>query len=322
MRATFITGSPNAACSMFYADAFRGVDEITLYDDALDLYGIVLVMTYDHNLIKHIKHNFPHIKIGIIDPRSSEVYESTKLCDFIIVDSIEMEDYWRVSKKPIFRYVEYPNIPYMKKIHEDKSKITVGYHGNQGHLDCMSENVTPALSELGKKYKLELLVMHNGTTPTGKEKWHPDNITVTHIPWSMENYVRGLFQCDIGIVPNNLIHDVSVRNMVKISTGFNYNDDDYSLRFKMPSNPGRFVVFGKLGIPVVADFYPSALQYLKGDTGFVAHNESGWHYCLEKLITSKELRQKMGDSLQLLTMNEFDFKLQNKKLISFLESVL
>jgi len=306
---------------MFYADAFRDVDEITLYDNALGLYDVAFVMTYDHHLIKHIKQNFPHIKIGIIDPRSKEVYESTKLCDFIIVDSIEMEDYWRISKKPIFRYVEYPNIPYMKKVHEDKPKITVGYHGNQVHLGCMSENVTPALSELGRKYELELLVMHSGTPPIGNEKWYPDSVTVTHIPWSMENYARGLFRSDIGIVPNNLIHDTSVRNTVKISTGFNYNDDDYSLRFKMPSNPGRFVVFGKLGTPVVADFYPSALQYLKDDTGFVAHNVAGWYHCLEALIVSRELRQKMGDALQSLVMNEFDFRLQNKKLISFLESV-
>jgi len=320
MKIVFNTQQPYAPCSMFYTAAFQGIDDLVFYDNDFASYDVALFMTYDHEQIKHVKRRFPQLKVGIIDPRSSKVYDSTQYCDFIVIDSIEMEDFWRMSGKPIFRYIEYPNIPYVKKVHEQKDKIIIGYHGNQIHLACMAENVTPALSALGKKYNIELLVMHNGSPPRGNENWIPDNVSVRHIPWSMENYIHELGHSDIGIVPNNKIHDVSTKLLTKTNNNFNYTDDDYSLRFKMPSNPGRYVIFGKLGIPVVADFYPSALQYLKNDVGFVAHSKAGWHHCLEQLIISYNLRQKMGDKLQSLVREEFDFELQNKKLISFLKA--
>jgi len=181
----------------------------------------------------------------------------------------------------------------------------------------MATTITPVLTKLGKKYNIELLVMHNGSVPTGKEMWYPQNCKVRHVPWSMDNYLDELAKSDIGIVPNNMIHDTSFNKLTK-KNNFNFSEDDYSLRFKMPSNPGRFIIFGKLNVPTVADFYPSALQYMKGDEGFVAHNPSGWEYSLEKLIKSSSLRQQMGDCLQQLVINEFDFGLQNKKLLTFL----
>jgi glycosyltransferase involved in cell wall biosynthesis len=321
MKIVFNTSQPHAACSLFYIEALKGIKQVDFFNAQFENYDIALFMTYDHQIIKSVREKFPNLKIGIIDPRSNVVAPSTQYCDFVVIDSIEMEDYWRLSGKPIFRYVEYPNIPYYNKAHEDKQAITVGYHGNLIHLDCMSQNVTPALQSLGLKYDIELLVMYNGPSPTGKEVWYPKNVKVRHVPWSMENYINHLALSDIGIAPNNLTYDNEAKKVIKTKNNFNYNDDDYLIRFKMPSNPGRIVVFGKLGIPVIADFYPSALQYLKGDIGYVAHSAAGWEYCLEQLITSSKKRQTMGNSLQQLVRNKFDFEVQNKKFLSFLGSV-
>lgn len=321
MKINFLTAHPKAACSMFYADAFRSIDCMSYHDNNLEKYDVLLLMTYDHQAAKKIKELYPRSKLGIIDPRNYQVIESVKYCDFLVVDSIEMEDYWRLSKKPIFRYAEYPLIPYLKKEHKEKQTITIGYHGNQIHLDCMSETVTPALEELGKKYKIELAVMYNGDSPSGSEPWYPKNVSVKHIQWSMENYTKELSSCDIGLVPNNMLHDQSEKAERVTNKSYNYSPDDYSLRFKMPSNPGRFITFGMLGIPVVADFYPSALQYLDGSNGYVACNKDGWEYCIEKLILSSDLRQKLGDNLQSLVKEKFDFSKQNKNFLSFLESL-
>ena len=322
MKIVFNTTQRYAPCSMFYIDAFKRMKEMSFFDQNFDLYDIALFMTYDHEMVEHVRKLYPNLIIGIIDPRSHKVFKSTQHCDFLILDSIEMEDFWRVSRKPIFRYAEYPDIPYVKKTHEEKNKISIGYHGNQIHLECMAETTSRALTELGKKYDLELLVMHNGHPPNGKEAWYPKNVSVRHVPWRMENYINELGNCDIGIVPNNLVHNDTIKKAATTDNQFNYSLDDYSLRFKMPSNPGRFIVFGKLGIPVVADFYPSALQHLQNGTGFVAHNPGGWYYCLEKLITSRDLRQKMGESLQCLVKNKFDFDSQNEKLKLFFQSLL
>jgi glycosyltransferase involved in cell wall biosynthesis len=323
MKIDFVTTQPAAACSSFYSEALKRLPEVTLYDPDITDYDVVLVMTYDHHLVPKIKEINPRAKVGIIDPRSHLVMESAKACDFLVIDSVEMEDYWAAAKKPILRYVEYPDIRLLKKEHYQRDVVRIGYHGNQIHLDCMQDSVTPALSNLSQHHSIELVVMYNGSPPRSEEPWLPKGVRVKHVQWSMSNYEDELSKCDIGLVPNNLIHDASSKSMASLTRKYNYSQDDYSLRFKMPSNPGRFVVFGRLGIPVVADFYPSALQYLREDlkTGMVACNPSGWERCLERLITSHELRQEMGDRLQSLVVSEFDFEHQNKRLLNFLKTL-
>ena len=323
MKVNFFTTQPWAPCSQFYEAAFRRLEYMSFYDSKLENYDILLLMTYDHKIVKTVKERFPKIKIGIIDPRTSAVTESAKLSDFIIIDSTEMEDFWRVVKKPIFRYSEYPDIDYFQKEHEEKDKIVIGYHGNKIHLECMAQNVTQALTNLGKKYDLELLVMHNFSPPSGQEPWYPANIKVRHVPWSMKNYHLELSKADIGISPNNIIHDESTKALLQTHNNFNCHVDDYSLRFKMPSNPGRIIIFGKLGIPVVADFYPSAIELLtRNNNGYIAHSPSAWEHCLEELICSHSLRKKIGNNLQTTIKKEYDYEVQNKKITSFFKKIL
>lgn len=323
MLIDFFTTQPNAACSMFYSSALSRLSNVKLYDTNVSKYDVILVMTYDHKLLKQVRAASPNAKIGVLDPRNYSVLESTKYCDFIVIDSIEMEDYWAVADKPIFRYAEYPDIPTVRRLHKKRNGIKVGYHGNQIHLECMSESITPALSNLSKKYDIELVVMYNGLPPRGDESWIPRDVKVRHVPWSMEAYLTDLADTDIGLVPNNILHDSSEKSLNTLNKKYNYSPDDYSLRFKMPSNPGRFIIFGKLGIPVVADFYPSALQYLREDlgTGMVACNPSGWERCLDRLMTSENLRQELGDGLQKLVEEKFDFDKQNQKFLNFLKTL-
>ncbi len=145
MKIIFNTSQPEAAASLFYRQALQSMGEVSFYDQDFLNYDVALFMTYDHELIPSIKLSFPHLKIGIIDPRTYQVYPSTQHCDFIIVDSIEMEDYWRRSNLPIFRYVEYPSLPPIKKRNSNDNTIRIGYNGNKIHLNCMNQNVTPAL---------------------------------------------------------------------------------------------------------------------------------------------------------------------------------
>jgi hypothetical protein len=77
-----------------------------------------------------------------------------------------------------------------------------------------------------------------------------------------------------------------------------------------------------MGIPVVADFFPSAIKYLQNGTGLVAHSKDGWKYSLEKLIKDKRLREEMGANLKSMTEATFDVNLQNEHLKSFLTRLL
>jgi glycosyltransferase involved in cell wall biosynthesis len=330
MRVVFNTTYPTGAASLFYQQAFEGTPGIDFYKSNYEDYDVALFMTYDYAHIEGIKKKFPHLKIGMIDPRSPAVMTAMPYCDFLIVDGIEMEDYWRIANKPILRYVEYPKLPLtettFQSIRQQKQKIRqlsdtiyIGYHGNSYHIMEGDKNLSPALASLSQKYDIELLLMHNDPPAYHAPRYKmalPEGVKVRRVKWSMENYINFLSLSDIGIVPNNL--GIEPKNPA--TTGD--PNTDYCLSFKMTSNPGRFAVFGLLGIPVVADFYPSALQYLQKGTGFVAHSTAGWYSALERLITSESLREEMGLNLQNLVNTEFDFGVQNKTLLSFLEDIL
>lgn len=328
MKVVFLTNSPDAPCSMFYSNAFSFCDNIVLGDRNVGNYDVVLLMTYDHEYVDYIKHHFPEIKVGLIDPRSASVSASAAKSDFLIVDSIEMEDYWRSAHKPIFRYVEYPIIQYEPVIssrYKVIDKLKVGYHGNTVHLECMSETVTPALESIAKSRDVELVLMHNSLPPSGEESWYPRGVSVKHVKWSLEGY-KELASCDIGIVPNNILQNSGTKKFSSsgMPTSFNYKDDDYLIRFKMPSNPGRMIVFGILGVPVVADFYPSAHELLVGcdqgsRRGLVANSADGWEYSISSLTKSPEKRFQMAESLQKHISKFLSPQAQNASLMNFLE---
>lgn len=322
MKIGFFTQHINSAASDFYWNAIKSIPEVSFYDPNVDIneYDVMLVMTYDHHVVDQIKKLSPRTKIGLIDPRNYKVVESAKKADFLIVDSIEMEDYWSKLEKPIHRYVEYPNFPTILKKHEEKKTIRIGYHGNQIHLRSMANSVTPALSEIGKENKIELMVMFSGQPPKKEDIWWPDNVDVIHVPWSHENYLKYLSTCDIGLSPNRL----PVAEALGLSNNPNENNmcsDDYILRFKMPTNPGRIIVFAKLGIPVVADFYPSAFQTLGDNRGFVCHSKSAWKKSIETLVKDHKLRQDMSNKLQKYVHDKFNFEHQNSLLLYFLRNV-
>ena len=161
------------------------------------------------------------------------------------------------------------------------------------------------------------MVMYNGAPPTNKEPWIVNTINTVFVPWSYENYGKYLSAADIGIVPSNLIVDIE---KIKSSLS-NQNPDNYHISFKMPTNPGRIITFGQLGIPVVADFFPSALELLSEERGYVANSKDGWKHCLENLIISHELRQHMSDRLQSSVFEKFDYQKQNKRLLNFLTNI-
>ena len=77
-------------------------------------------------------------------------------------------------------------------------------------------------------------------------------------------------------------------------------------------------MFGKLGIPTIADFYPSAFEVLSDGRGFTCRTRDAWKFNLEKLIQDHELRQTTSDKLQNYVRERFNFDKQNKELLNFL----
>ena len=91
----------------------------------------------------------------------------------------------------------------------------------------------------------------------------PKNLKTRHIQWHENVYNEELSNVDVGIIPTSMPLNTKSSRIVRVNSFFNDTDDDYIIRFKMPSNPGRMIVFWKLGIPVVADFLPSHFQFIR-----------------------------------------------------------
>ena len=93
------------------------------------------------------------------------------------------------------------------------------------------------------------------------------------------------------------------------------------MNFKIPSNPGRLIVFSRLGLPVVADFIPSHFQFINhGVDSYIAYSSAGWFNSIEKLILNPDLRNSFSTKLQDKIYSITNYKKQNQRLNKFINS--
>jgi hypothetical protein len=330
IRGVFNTHHPAAVASYHYRRAFSSLDWLVFDDrDHYERYDVALFMTYAEDLeeLKHVKQSFPGLKIGLVDPRGSQINPYIDYIDFFIIDSLEMEDYFSQYNIPMLTYYEYPLVPDQERIHTDlqSNKIIIGYHGNKLHLMGMYPNLTTALEGLSRTYDVEFWAMYNVQELGLWKIGVPRNVGVKHIQWSEDNYERYLARVDIGIVPNLMpIRKLErLKRRAKVAEHlFNESNDDYLLRFKVPSNPQRIIVFGLLGIPIVSDFTPSALQFIQhGRDGLLAYSAAGWYRALLTLAGSPALRNKYSRNMKLIIDESCRFELQNERLLLFVQGV-
>ncbi len=328
MRIVLNTKTSDAVASYNYTNALRTLPGITLNDfSSYQDYDIALFLTYREDLesLKAAKTKHPYLKVGLIDPRGSQVENYIPFCDFLVIDSIEMKDFFARYQLPMFSYYEYPNLKRVSKKHVSKEPCLIGYHGNKLHLAGMYPNITKALELLGEKHKIEFWAMYNIGNLGKCEFGLPTNIPVKHIQWSEENFVNELSKVDIGITPNFMpIRNLkkTKRNSSVCASFFNDSDDDYFLRFKMPSNPGRIISFARMDIPVVSDMFPSAVQFIRDEyNGMLAYSCAGWYSALESLILNADLRQRIVDRMNETVRETFDYSVQNTRFLDFLKAI-
>ncbi|KAB2891946.1 MAG: hypothetical protein F9K32_02120 [Desulfobulbaceae bacterium] len=327
MKIVFNSKLPDAASSAFYHDGLQRLHNISFFDyEHWHNYDVALFMTYKPDLedLKAAKTSCPSLVTAIVDPRGSWVKSYLEYADFLIVDSIEMRDYWAYTGLPIFEYAEFPDLKVHKKTysHEDQ-KIIIGYHGNKIHLDSMRNTIVPALERLSRETEIELWAMYN-IAALGRWDRNMPGIEIRHIQWSMENYYEYMARVDIGIVPCFLpernwsaILDMP---LLKKFNRYRKNGDDYLLRFKMPTNPGRIIVWGLLNIPVVSDFFPSAMQCIDdGKNGLLACSSGGWYQALKRFADDPRYRQLCADKLTESVVENYGYDIQNERLMAFLQ---
>ncbi len=268
-------------------------------------------------------------KIGLIHP-SDQTFKNRSILnkvDFYIVGSLEEKDYYLKYNSNIIRFPQIEEIPNYKKVHKNTDIIKIAYHGNLQHLEEMDRVLKSVLEKLSKNYKIKLYAVYDKSL--GEWKFGRPNIDIEDIDWSLENLIKYITQSDIGIIPstNNFILDSNIKKfqntiLKTLFKGRNGNDNDYIIRFKVTSNAGRAFVFHQLGIPVVADFWPSHFEILGNDSnGFIAHSFEGWYQSLEKLIINPLLRQKISESAQKNFEKAYDKEIWVNKFIDEIKKI-
>ena len=319
MDIIFKTFSPEAPASKFYFDALSTFNKFNISESSDYLKAdYVFFMTYQKDLeeLKKVKTQYPQIKAALIDPRGEMVRDYIQYCDFLVIDSIEMYDYFAQYSIPIYTYHEYPMFNARQKKHTKKDKIILGYHGNKVHLTAMYPKITSAIISLSKHYNIEFWAIYDVNTLGKWDIGAPKNVKIKHIQWHPDVYATTMKDIDIGLIPACM----PIKKVLKVNKFFLDSPEDYVIKFKMPSNPGRMAVFAKLGIPVVADFLPSHIQFIDhGTSGFLAETTGGWLNALQKLIESHDLRNSISSEMHLTYKSKFNFETQNINFYDWLE---
>lgn len=312
MRILFTTAKENSPSTELSLGLLKGLGRIpgvrfdTFNRNYAD-YDAVIFMGYDPE-INAVRAKNGKAKVGVMDPRPSFKVQPEG-ADFILAHGVEMED-WYLSLTPnIFRYYIYPEfIGKELRKHQDTGRIILAYHGNKKHLEEMAPRVTKAISALSAVVPVEFRVMYD---LAGLGRWtpdFPDNVTLSLIQWAPENYDKYIASSDIGIVPG--------------FTSYRDNAVDYLPVYKITSNPGRILVFGNYGIPVVADMFPSALQIIEdGVSGYVCCSTHSWSDRLVRLARSSNLRTNMGYALNERFGKVAAADVLNRGLVKFIEEL-
>jgi|TARA_Y100000310_G_scaffold338181_2_gene427125 hypothetical protein len=328
IKIVFNSKYPEAVATHNYGKALGRIDGVSNFDwDNYDKYDVALFMPYEEDLhdLSAAKRQNPHLLVGLIDPRGSKIEEFLQYIDFFIIDSLEMKDFFARYRLPMFTYYEYPDVPTLKRAHREKDTIIIGYHGNKVHLASMYPHLTKALELLGREYSIEFWAVYNIERLGRWEMGVPEGISVRHIQWHENVYEEELAKVDIGVVPG--LMPIKDLQEIKRKCAFRGNyfletDDDYLLRFKVPSNPGRIIIFAKLGVPVVADFFLSALQRIRdGENGFLAYSCSGWYTALKELIQDPQLRNTFSCNMLSAVEKQASFDNQNADFVQFLDGM-
>ena len=283
-------------------------------------YDLVLFFKYrlNHEDLNFARKKNNQILIGIIDPRQNISQKIVQEIDFLVVDSIEMKDFYLNLNKPILFYYEFESsIPIKTK---KENQITyIGYHGNKVHLLSMFPSISNALKKLSKKYNIKVLLLYNHSNLGMLPSFITQDINIEYLQWNQTNLNYFLSKVDIGIVPN--FKPVLFKRFLKFLSLpfinlFATHTSDYLVRYKMTSGPNRILTFAANKIPVVSDMYPSACQIINHEkNGFLAFSESGWYNSIEKLINSPKLREYFSKEMHQKFKSDFDFEKQNERFL-------
>lgn len=317
----------------FYIEMLQGLNNFeniqfefdTNREDFNDYSAVLLMYSDCEKYLEKIRKDAPLCKIGIVDPRKAE--GNILNGDFVVAQGIEEENWFSDFYLDIFRYDFHPVNPCTLKQHRDKNKIIIGTHGNKIHLHTMYPYLTSAIEALALDFEVEFRAYYNikehGTVDF--DLFPSGNVDFKEIQWSWDIFQKSLPEVDIGVVPNLIpIKDLenAKKSIESYPALFKEHTTDNLVRYKGTSNIGRLYPFAQLGIPVVADLFPSSCNAIEsGVTGFFGGSAGMWYRSLHKLASSAELRQNIGKNMQEQYLTTATSQIFNYNFVKFLREI-
>lgn len=251
-----------------------------------------------------LRRMYPNAIVGSADPKLAGKSDSKALAkvDFTLVSSNEQKHAVMPFNKHAFVYNWFPDLLPRPIQSRQQLPLRIGYHGNRVHIESLKREILPALQDLSRWIPVELVLVYNvkalGSSGISDSRF----LAVEEVQWAEPQVWEIMAGCDIGIVPN-LIHLPRVRIPDSLSrwasllglNSQNANSKDHLLRYKFSSNANRIFPFMMLGVPVVADLFPSAAEFVQhGRTGYLATGRESWLEALSLLAQNPDHRTEVA----------------------------
>jgi glycosyltransferase involved in cell wall biosynthesis len=175
-----------------------------------------------------------------------------------------------------------PTVVDTEKVHhrlknQDEVPLTIGWTGTFTNFYFL-DKVTDIINELKKKYDFNYLIISN-KDPQLK------NVEYSYKEWNLQTEITDLLSMHIGIMPL------------------------YNEKVALGKCAFKAIQYMSLGIPPVVSPIGANCEVVKnGETGFWAETDEQWYNYLEKLISDKELRIKMGMASQKFIIENYSVK--------------
>jgi glycosyltransferase involved in cell wall biosynthesis len=169
--------------------------------------------------------------------------------------------------------------------------VWIGSHSNMQNLSALAE----PLRRLQARHRVPLHVIGAGEVDL-------PGVEVKFVKWSSTTEISNLQACDIGLVP---LADLSWNPWY---------------RWKSPFKALQYMA---VGIPVIARRIGAASEIVEdGVNGFLVETQEEWDHRLEALVTSEDLRRRMGQAARATVLERFSAQVQTPRMLSVFEETL
>jgi len=215
--------------------------------------------------------------------------------DFLICGSIEEKKSLERNYRNVLivNLIERMYEGITKKVHYQKDRVVLGFHGSYTHVFKMNFGFIDAFNDLVRSGSNIFLKVITDNTVAASRLLIDAGVQKERLlvqQWNSNSVVDDLREVDIGIVPNaTSLEKVDPGVLRIVSNDAGLYGTDYFLRFKNKSNPGRAFVFIQLGIPVIADLTPSNMPLFYDEKcGHVAACKETWTSGIRRFLSDKE----------------------------------